>query len=292
MDSISRETLCLLIDVNPIAWSKMKDLTIHDFMQQLFVYLKQMILSDQILPPSVIAYNQCKAEYLYPSPVMAEKVMDESFQPTNTEQINQYFDSLLQNLKEFNQSCASLPRFQTTRVDVALSLALCHLNGFTNQTTPKRILVFSVSEDRGSQYDNILFTAKRVQVTIDSLFLNPNTMCFLKQAADMTNGFSKYLTHPRYLIQYLLALPPLTVRHLIALPSNPSMNYFAPSVDTGNMISYGYLCPTCLSIFEKPVRMCPVCESRSIPANMFINMSQFDQKNFDELTPSVKSYFN
>ena len=195
MDSSSREILCLLIDANPLAWAKMQQLSISDFMHHLFVYLKQMILSDQILPPSVIAYNQCKAAFLYPDPHMASKVMDESFQPTNTEQINQYFDSLLNNLKEFNISCASLPRFQTVRVDVALSLALCHLNGFTDQTNPKRILVFSISEDKGSQYDNILFTAKRVNVTIDSFFLNSSAMCFLKQAADMTHGFSKHLEY-------------------------------------------------------------------------------------------------
>ena len=259
-------------------------------MQQLFVYLKQMILSDQILPPAIIAYNQCKAEYLYPDPSLAEKVMEESYQPTNTEQINKYFDSILENLREFTKSCASLPQFPSTRVDVALSLALCHLNGYTNPSNLRRILVFSLSEDKGSQYDNILFTAKRIGATIDSFFLNSNTMCFLQQAADMTNGFSKFLNNPQYLIQYLLSLPPLTVRHLISLPSNPSMKYFAPSVDTKQMISYGYLCPTCLSVFETVMTRCPVCQSRlSLRPNIFVKTSRFNQKNFDELTPGAPS---
>lgn len=279
-----RESIVLLIDVNPIAWSKMEAITINEFMEHVFIYLKQMILADQFLPPAIIAYNQCTAKFLYPLPSMAERTMDEDFQPTNSAQINEYFDSILQNLRDFNKSCIEMPRFLAPRIDLALSLALCHFNGYTNKQNLKRILVFSVSEDKGSQYDNILFTAKRVGVTIDSFFLNYNQMCFLKQAADMTNGFSRKLDHPANLAQYLFTLPSLLIRNYLNLPENSTMDYFAPSIDTKEMISRGFICPICLSIFKEYQRnKCPICGSRTGIEKMRANDAAFNTKIFDKI---------
>lgn len=284
MSEAQRESLVLLIDTNPIAWENMIQLSISQFMEHLFVYLKQMILADQFLPPTVIAYNQCTAKFLYPMPSMAERSMEEAFQPTNVIQINQYFDSILENLREFNSSCVGMQIYLAPRVDLALSLALCHLNGFTNKTNPRRVLVFSVSEDKGSQYDNILFTAERVKATIDSFFLNNNQMCFLKQAADMTKGFSRKLGHPEHLVQYLLTLPSLMTRKNLSLRANEPMDYFAPSIDTKEMICMGYICPICLSVFkEYQEGKCPVCDSRIRVKSIITEWQKFDTKYFDKI---------
>ncbi|EAY02259.1 hypothetical protein TVAG_030750 [Trichomonas vaginalis G3] len=283
MNDATHEFLAILIDVNPLEWKEMKDIKFDGFMNHLFLYLKQMILSDCILPPCVLAYNQSHAEFIFPEPGRTKDVINQKFNPTNQEQIKNYFENIIIQIAEFNGRSASIPPTPHVRLDVALSKSLCLMNNLPNKNIKKRILAFSVSPETGSQYDNLLFAAKRLDVVIDVLFLNSNRLCFLSQAADLTHGFSKTIKMGAALAQYLFSLPPTTVRDLMALPAPEPLEYSAPSADTHKMISRGYICPVCLSILEEACRTCPICNTRYGSVNFYINQTEFKSEELKNL---------
>lgn len=283
MSDNEHEYLTVMIDLNPIEWQKMHTMKFGEFMNHLFLYLKQMILSDSILPPAIIAYNQSQAEFIFPNPGQVADTVNQRYHPTNQEQIKNFFNNIIAGIQEFNAASANIPPTPHVRLDIALSKALCQINAIPNKKTKKRILIFSVSPDTGSQFDNLLFAAKRVEVMIDVLFLNRNHLCFLSQAADLTHGFAKTVNHSKALVQYLFSLPPTTVRDLIVLPPSEQIEYSAPSADTHKMISRGLICPVCLSILENYIRECPICQSKFGPLNFYIKQTDFDPAKLENL---------
>ena len=99
---LKREALVILIETNTISWKEMKELTLKMFFDQLFLYLKQMILADVFLPPTFIAYNEFGANFLYPSPEKAKKFFNLDFLLNNNEEIHEYFLNILQEIQKFN----------------------------------------------------------------------------------------------------------------------------------------------------------------------------------------------
>lgn len=304
--NLERELLTILMDVNPIEWRSMQTLNFNAFLNQLFLYLKQLILADTILPPAIIAFNQGGARLLYPTEQYADKVHQDLIQATNENEINQYFYGIATSLKEFtseeldrySDESSPNPSF-SSRLDEALSIALCHINAHHNQNIKKRILVLSVSQDGPTQFEaamNCLFAANRLHAVIDTIVLKKHykkqdghnvilpKSRYLSQAASLTGGFIKIVQRPELLVQYLLSLPDLTIRDYIQLPAMDPVDFIAPEVRNGNLISKGFICPTCLSIVETWDRgACPACQTRQKTKTLSIDGSKFDPDKFDEM---------
>lgn len=266
-----RDALVILVETDPVSWESSKSLDICSFFDHLFLYLKQMILADVFNPPTIIAYNRCNAMYLYPSPDKCDMVMDNQVQLTTDEEINDYMQQILESLELFsNQSVLMKPSFGS-KLDAAISLALCHLNGFTRQNIRKRIMIFYLSEDDPSAFDttmNSIFAANRIGAVIDSLSLNQNQSLFLNQGAVITNGQFLVLDSPEYLSQYLFSIPPISIRPFFELPPVKSLNYRAPDSKSKDLIDIGYLCPYCLSVHSKKELKCSVCNDVLLPSGL------------------------
>jgi transcription initiation factor TFIIH subunit 3 len=273
MESQSREVVVFLVDANPVEWAHVnpqQDITFPEFLDQLFAYLSQMILCDVFQLAPVVAYNQFGARWLFPAPERVDSLISGRLQATNTDEVLDYCRRLLDGLRRFAAECARVPSPRDTgvRLDVALSFALSHLNKYPADAN-KRIMVLTRSPDPVANFEstmNAVFAAHRIRVVIDSILIKVRSSLFLNQAAILTNGFSIALqTRPKCLIQYLLTIPPLCIRHLIVLKKVKAIDYKTPAVNTKNMIDIGLMCPVCLSVFEKtekPMFRCTVCGTR------------------------------
>jgi hypothetical protein len=269
----SREVVVFLVDVNPVAWTGVNpqdDITFPEFLDQLFSYLSQMILCDIFQLAPVVAYNQFGARWLFPSPDRVDALIRGRLQATNPDEILDYCRRILEGLRGFSTECAAVraPRDSGVRLDIALSFALCHLNKYAAGVS-KRIMVLTRSDDPVANFEstmNAVFAAHRIGVAIDSMLIKLSSSLFLNQAAILTGGFSiALITRPKCLIQYLLAVPPLSIRHLFVLKKVKANEYKTPAVNTKQMIDIGLMCPVCLSVFEKtekPLFRCTVCGTR------------------------------
>lgn len=271
-----REVVAFLIDTNPIAWKKLADrgdLSFKEFLDELFSYFTQMILTDIFQAPPILAYNQLGCEWLFPAPENTKSLVNGDIQLTNSDEVFVYYNVVIENLTKFSEKTAQMKMKSGTgvRLDLVFSKALCLLNKFPNEM-PKRIFTISVSEDSQENFEstiNAIFAAHRIGVVIDSFLINPaKDSLFLNQAALITGGFSLSIKFRiKLLAQYLLSIPPLPIRDLVALKKVQNINYKTPAENTQNMIDVGLLCPVCLSVFEKTenrLRICPICKTRSL----------------------------
>jgi hypothetical protein len=274
-----REVTVLLLDTNPIEWSKPPDpllpptssLTFASFLDQIFAYLSQMYLADVFQLAPVIAYNQYGARWMFPLPDRADQLISGRLQATNQDEVFSYCSSIVDNLCIYDTDCANSPAGDGgVRLDVALSLALCHLNKYP-AAFKKRILVLTRSVDSIVNFEstmNAIFAAHRISVVIDSILIgiSEKSALFLNQAALLTNGFSiSVMSRLHCLMQYLMTIPPLVVRGYFNMKRVKPIDYKTPAVNTKNLIDRGLMCPVCLSVYEeqeKGIHRCIVCGLR------------------------------
>lgn len=278
-----REVVVVAVDINPLAWAEAtspNDLTFKDLLDQLFAYLSQMILCDVFQVAPIIAYNQHGAEWLFPDAGNADQVISGRLQATNNDEVDSYCKTIVENLEKYASECAATEYHggDGVRLDIALSLALCHLNKYPKDTQ-KRIIVLTRSSDSTTHFEstmNAIFAAHRIGAVIDSVMIGTPSQyfemeskesLFLNQAALLTNGFSITIKErAKCLMQYLLTIPPLPIREFIDMKRVKAVDYTTPAVDNPkHMIDVGYMCPICLSVFEgrdggkKAIRKCTVC---------------------------------
>ena len=273
--SADREVVLLALDMNPILWTEPageNDITIKEFLDQIFAFLSQMILTDVFQVAPIIAYNQNGARFLFPDPDKARDVISGRLQATNVGEIQAYCETVIENLQGVLAEDVTSSRDSSgVRLDVALSLALCHLNQYPADVK-KRIIVLAKSPDATAYFEstmNALFAAHRIGVVIDSLMIKLDSHLFLNQAALLTGGFSMAVKkRQKCLIQYLLSIPPLPVRDLIVMEKVQALESRTPAVNEPHrMIAMGLMCPVCLSVFEDTNASkfrCSVCKARML----------------------------
>ena len=160
-------------------------------------------------------------------------------------------------------------------LSAAVALALCHIHRVTHNQpeTESRILVIQVAEDEPGQHIammNCIFTAQRMNVTLDSCVLSPADSTFLQQASHLTEGiYYKPSAPPRsdtdpVLLQYLLTilLPGKACRRHLQLPQQESVDLRATCFITQSMIDEGHVCSVCLSVFSEEQALCRTCGTR------------------------------
>ncbi|KAI9724194.1 MAG: RNA polymerase II transcription factor B subunit 4 [Chrysothrix sp. TS-e1954] len=189
----------------------------------------------------------------------------------------------------------------TTQIAGALTLALTYINrialsfstshgaGGTNPSTGSganadsaparpvinsRLLVVSTSGDLAAQYIplmNSMFAAQHSRVLVDVLKLAGDTV-LLQQASFTTGGIfispEIKQSQPIALLPYLLhaLLPDAHARQHLYSPTNPHVDFRAACFCHRRVVSIGYVCSICLSIFceELPDGTCLTCGTKLV----------------------------
>ena len=150
----------------------------------------------------------------------------------------------------------------------ALSSALCRISR-TLEVRPNikpRILVLSAHPDVSTQYVavmNAIFSAQKLAVAVDACVLHPEHSLLLQQAAHLTGGVYVKPELGTYgaLAQYLLTsfLADAYTRVHLAVPLLSTIDYRATCFCHRKIISIGYVCSSCLSIFCSFAPKCSTC---------------------------------
>ncbi|KAL0491622.1 transcription initiation factor TFIIH subunit 3, partial [Acrasis kona] len=151
----------------------------------------------------------------------------------------------------------------------AFSRALCFINRLEREkpigtTLNSRVLAFQVSPDISMQYISIMnaiFSAQKMNVTLDSCILSTEDSSFLQQASYITGGVYLKPLKQEGLIQYLLSvfIVDKSLRGLVQLPVQATIDFRAACFETKKQIDLGYVCSVCLSIFDQHKWSCSTC---------------------------------
>jgi transcription initiation factor TFIIH subunit 3 len=159
-----------------------------------------------------------------------------------------------------------------TSMSKALSFALCFINRLEAEkpvgtTLYPRILVIQASPDISAQYISVMnsiFSAQKMNVTVDACILGNEDSTFLQQAAHITGGVYMKPMRQEGLVQYLLGvyLVEKELRKVIQLPMQNLVDLRASCFETKKPIDNGYVCSVCLSVFSKYSPVCSTCGTK------------------------------
>ena len=131
-----------------------------------------------------------------------------------------------------------------------------------------RILVVQKSPDVSEHYIatmNGIFSAQKKNVAVDACILASEHSSFMQQAAYLTGGIYYKPNDHSGLLEYLIAiyLPDPSMRKLLKLPSQDSVDFRAMCFCHREVISTAFVCPVCLSLFCEFRPICSTCGIRS-----------------------------
>ena len=166
---------------------------------------------------------------------------------------------------------AAPPEPQTSAPMAAgLAMSLCFINRVSRERLPhsrlqKRVLIVSGQGTVSAQYMdlmNVFFTAQKLEIQVDACVLGAESGV-LQQGADITGGVCLRVPQWRGLLQYLLwvFLPFGDQRQKLALPEPPVVDYRAACFCHRQLVSVGFVCSVCLSIFCKFAPICSTCHT-------------------------------
>eukprot|EP00271_Cylindrocystis_brebissonii_P002828 TRINITY_DN13603_c0_g2_i1.p1 TRINITY_DN13603_c0_g2~~TRINITY_DN13603_c0_g2_i1.p1 ORF type:complete len:341 (+),score=40.10 TRINITY_DN13603_c0_g2_i1:121-1143(+) len=149
----------------------------------------------------------------------------------------------------------------------SLSLALSCISKSRKGPPPHphpRILCLHGSPDAPQQYIavmNVIFSAQRSGVPIDTCMLGAVDSPFLQQAAYLTGGVYLKPRRPEGLLQYMMmvAATDLHSRRFLELPRPTGVDFRASCFCHKKTIDSGWVCSVCLSIYCKQTRACATC---------------------------------
>ncbi|XP_063930293.1 general transcription factor IIH subunit 3-like [Zophobas morio] len=252
-----RELLLLIVDVNPYAWSNSKlleKISLEKFLDTILVFINSYLLLSHGNLLAVVASHNQSCTILFPEGSNAA-------------------DSLLlfkAKADNFNAKHSLLA--------AALGKSLCYIHRFRNnekfQELLSRILLLTVSEDHSVQYLSIMnsiYAAEKLKIPIDCCVISENDSGFLQQASTLTKGlyYKVDLNGSKYLLQYLLTifLPSVELRKDLRLPIQKEVDFRASCFCHNQVISLGFVCSVCLSVYCGDVPICSTCQSRFRPWN-------------------------
>lgn len=160
----------------------------------------------------------------------------------------------------------------------ALSHSLCILNKVLIKDLPHtqpRVLCIYCSDDISSQYIpvmNVIFSAQKRNILIDSCVLTKNDSLFLQQSSYLTKGIYSKPSHLKGLSQHLLMtfLANKSQRKHLCLPTINNIDFRASCFCHQKPVNVGVVCPVCLSIFCQQSPTCKTCGTR-FPRKLLLN---------------------
>ncbi|XP_077297152.1 transcription factor B4 [Arctopsyche grandis] len=217
----------------------------------------------------VLGCHQQRSAYLYPAPGRSLDVRQVDGQYEVFTLVERTIKHRLGELIRTSDDSQETPMGESLLAGT-ISMALCYIARMKRQATPglkmnSRILVITGSNDTAAQYINymnVFFTAQKQQVLIDVCSLDKH-LSLLQQGCDITGGL--YLKVPTLdgLLQYLLwvFLPEGPVRKKLVLPPAGRVDYRAACFCHRELITVGFVCSVCLSVFCKFSPICTTCHT-------------------------------
>ncbi|KAL0860980.1 hypothetical protein ABMA27_009509 [Loxostege sticticalis] len=216
---------------------------------------------------AVIGCHFHKSEYLYPSPG----------KPLDVRQIDGQYELFTLVEKTIKMRLVNLIKSQPQEekpgeslLAGALAMALCFISRMRRAAPPglrmnSRVLIVTGSSDTAAQYINymnVFFTAQKQQVLIDVCSLDKH-LSLLQQGCDITGGLYLLVPSLEGLLQYLLwvFLPEVSERTKLVLPGRGRVDYRAACFCHRELLTIGYVCSVCLSVFCKFSPICTTCHT-------------------------------
>ncbi|XP_071848989.1 general transcription factor IIH subunit 3-like [Apostichopus japonicus] len=271
--------LVVVVDVNPVWWgsSKRKEKTsstLPQCMEQIMVFVNAHQMASPQNKVAVIGSHANESRYLYPRKGSADIHQTEVLAQIKSKdgKYEQFAKVQSDVMKELKDLIARNPvvSHTDTLLSGSLAMALCYIKRMekeagVGQNLHSRILVIKAAEDSASQYMNFMnvtFTAQKQNVTIDACILSADSG-LLQQACDITGGIYIKIPDIEGLLQYLLwvFLPPPSLRSNLILPPPIQVDYRAACFCHRMLISIGYVCSVCLSIFCAYSPICSTCHT-------------------------------
>lgn len=154
-----------------------------------------------------------------------------------------------------------------------------------SENFPARIVLFSATPDVSADTMhclNAIFAAHKQNITIDCIFLSSSRSSqTLQIAADLTSGYYFNVHNTDDLAKVILSrlLVDASLREELKLPHLTTVSNKATCFCHKRLISIGYVCSVCLSVFCEPSSICQVCgvtfaeESLPTPLALAINLT-------------------
>ncbi|GAA5915591.1 TFIIH/NER complex subunit TFB4 [Sporobolomyces salmoneus] len=222
---VTGDLLCLILDLNTLAWSGSTHLTLDNALDQILVFANSHLALRHENQIALFAATNRTARQLYSSQLPPQPEAEDPFETeesrerkrTEERESNVYqsfrvvdenvvkgVKALVKELPAVDAETEESPRTGVNLVG-ALSMALCPIasssstsNGTksssenSNVRVQPRILILSVTPDEPSQYVpimNCIFTAQKTGISIDCLkILGKSDSTFLQQATHLTSG--------------------------------------------------------------------------------------------------------
>lgn len=273
MGSVENDVLVIIVEAHQSAWndllyaseSRKDGISPVQFISQVCAFINTYQLLNEASRLAVLASGSRSAPTLYSDlHLLADP---ESAGPSIP--AAQVVATELKSLLEAESEALGAAELSGGRMSAAMSTALCMLSIACSQTTASnlarpRMLILQVSADVPSQYIacmNSIFSAQRLNVTIDAVCVAGHLSGFVQQAAHMTGGIYLQMKRPSALIQYLSTCFTASThsRSFLELPKSKGIDFKATCFCHARVISIGYVCSVCLSVFCSPQRECSTC---------------------------------
>ncbi|EEY57658.1 general transcription factor IIH subunit, putative [Phytophthora infestans T30-4] len=260
--------LVLVIDTNPVHWftnggSAADRAGLQQLISSTLVFVNSYLLLHRSNRIVIIAAHAGKSAMLYPDPEQDDTT-------GSAEQAAKVNAGVLQRMQQLSDAPLDPATPNQTAIAASLSRSLCFINRAINEEPDlrPRILVIQKSPDVSEHYIAIMngiFSAQKKSVAVDACILATEHSSFMQQAAYLTGGIYYKPNDHSGLLQYLISiyLPDPSMRKLLKLPSQDSVDFRAMCFCHREVISTAYVCPVCLSLFCEFRPICSTCGIRS-----------------------------
>ncbi|RLN96469.1 hypothetical protein BBJ28_00000627 [Nothophytophthora sp. Chile5] len=260
--------LVLVIDTNPLHWFAQgggtSDRTaFQQLISSTLVFVNSYLLLHRSNRIVIIAAHAGKSAMLYPDP-------DQADTSGSAEQAAKVNAGVMRRLQELGDAELDPAKPNRTAIAASLSRSLCFINRAINDQPDlrPRILVIQKAPDVSEHYIAIMngiFSAQKKSVAVDACILSAEHSSFMQQAAYLTGGIYYKPNDAGGLLQYLISiyLPDPSMRKLLKLPSQDSVDFRAMCFCHREVISTAFVCPVCLSLFCEFRPICSTCGIRS-----------------------------
>ncbi|BGP51447.1 RNA polymerase II transcription factor B subunit 4 [Rhodotorula kratochvilovae] len=281
---VTGDLLCLIIDVNPVAWAASAQptaeggdaLSLEQALDHTLVFCNAHLALRHENEIAVFAAGPRSSRQLFSSHLSPTTTSASAASDSNIYQQFRIVDECVTaGVKDMMADMPDEPDGGSNLVG-ALSMALCHINrlnatdSFASSSARKakpRIVILSVTQDASSQYVSIMnciFTAQKNNIEIDVCKVFGPDAVFLQQACHLTSGAYYKLSRRAALLQYLIMgfLPGPAAHKNLTQPRQEQVDLRAACFCHRRIVDIGYVCSVCLSIFCAPLPVCSTCRTK------------------------------
>jgi len=277
MSESSSSLLCVIFDINPLAWG-LKTLleahangegqrqeTIVQGLDATLTFINSFLLMTHGNQVAVVGVHPEASEFMYPNSKSKGSV-------TTAAQVNKDVTEKFRQIlsSDVFTKLESVDQTYSSRFASGLAKTLCFINRKRHsiKNLSARILVITCGMDHlADQYLSLIngaFAAQDMNIKIDSVLIErEGTNAALQQLSKVTGGIYTQVREPQMLLQTLLVyhLADDNTRESLATIPQQDVDSRAICFNSKNPVDIGHVCSVCLSVFSTFTPMCSTCDS-------------------------------